>query len=94
MENLIIKDEEFINYADSLININNAVENELASLVNILSDVCTKVVTEGDFHKNLEAFVSKLSEMEGELSFLLEIEKTIATDFISEIDEIDNTVYK
>lgn len=94
MEDLIIKDEEFLNFADSLININNAIECELESLVNILSKVVTDVVNEGNFHKNLKDFVSKLSEMEDELSFLLEIEKTIATDFISDIDEIDNTVYK
>lgn len=93
MDNLIIKDEEFLNYKDCLSSINESIESELSVLVDILSNVSTEIVKEGDFHTNLESFVTKLSEMKGELSYVLEVEDEMAKDYISQIDEIDKTVF-
>lgn len=93
MEDLIIKDEEFTDYNSTLENIRDSIEGELQKLINILTEVCNDVVTDGNFHTNLEAFVAKMANMKDNLFYVTEVVNNISTDLISDIDEIDETIY-
>ena len=93
MQELIVKDEEFSSYKDTLCGIENSIEAEMSTLVKILSSVCDDVVVDGNFHENLVNFVARLSEMKGELSNISRVSDDVASEFVEDIDEIDKSIY-
>lgn len=93
MLDLIIKDEEFSSFENDLKNIDTKIEEELNSLISILTYTCAVVVTEGDFHTNLKAFTNKLSDLKGELGYVTSLEENISSEFISDVDALDSSLY-
>ncbi|MCM1083776.1 MAG: hypothetical protein NC393_09755 [Clostridium sp.] len=93
MYNLIIDDEEFEGFSESIGYLTTSLENRYASIVNKLRLLCTEGVTEGAFHDNLVAYVEALDMMQGQLQFVTEELQRLSAEFIAKIDEIDGAVY-
>lgn len=94
MYNLIIDDEEFEGFSESIGYLTASLENRYDSIVNKLRLLCTEGVTEGAFHDNLVAYVEALDMMQGQLRFVTEELQRLSTEFITKIDEIDSVVYE
>lgn len=93
MQNLIVNDQEFVGYAESIEHLNLAMENTFASVIKQLRIVCCDGVTEGDFHDNLLAFIESLEMMQGQMQYFTNAMKKMANEFVAEIDEIDGDIY-
>lgn len=93
MQELIINDDDFIGFSQSIQYLTQSMEACYTAIINKLRTVCDDGVTEGTFNENLKAYVSALEMMQGQLQFVTEELDRIAKEFISEIDEIDGEIY-
>lgn len=93
MQDLIICDEEFENYSDAILNLNNALEGRYTSIINQLQIAHDDAYTYGAFHDNLQTFINALTGMQGQLYYVTNKLQTLIDEFIKEIDEIDGDIY-
>lgn len=93
MQDLIVSDEEFEAFSESIGYLTNSLENRYLSIINKLKMLCIEGVTEGSFRDNLVAYAQALENMQGQLYFVTDELQRLSKGFIAKIDEIDKAVY-
>lgn len=88
MEELYIVDEEFENYKEIIMEIDNAIEIKLSDIIAALAKACD-AISEGNLHINLSSYVEKLSTMKGQLVYLTSEMQTDSENFCTDIATID-----
>ena len=88
MQELYIVDEEFEQYKEVILEINEEIEQKLSKIISALHKAET-AVSYGTFHRNLGAYVEKLCVMQGQLGYLTSQMKLDATSYVQMIELLD-----
>ena len=93
MKNLIVCDEDYETYKTKIAEIDCALEERLAFIIEQLQYAYNEAFDGLTFHKNLGTFITYLQSMQGQLYYLTNKMSTDADRFVEEIDVIDDIVY-
>lgn len=93
MKDLIVCDEEYETYKTKIAEIDSALEERLAFIIEQLQYAYQAGFVDGVFHNNLGIFITYLQSMQGQLYYLTNKMSTDADKFVEEIDVIDDIVY-
>lgn len=93
MKDLVVCDEDYEAYKTKIAEIDSALEERLAFIIEQLTEAYENGFQGGDFHKNLGVFITYLQSMQGQLYYLTNKMSTDADKFLEEIDVIDDIVY-
>lgn len=93
MKDLIVCDEDYEAYKTKIAEIDNALEERLAFIIEQLQFAYQFGFISGDFHDNLGAYIASLQSMQGQLCYFTSKINDVADGFIQKIDEIDVNLY-
>lgn len=93
MVEMKIRDEEIQSFSRSLVHAGVLVNDRIEELKNCLKNVYTYGISEGDFHNNLELYVTILDSLTSQIdSITLKCAKSIMT-YEYNIDNLDGDLY-
>ncbi len=88
-----IRDEEMETLSNNIMDLATQIDSRIQTLIEALTNVCMSGVSEGDFHNNLELYISVLQTLSSELpSWSTECDNTI-TNFLERLEEVDGNLY-
>lgn len=93
MKDLVVCDEDYEAYKTKIAEIDSALEERLAFIIEQLQFAYESAFLEGLFHDNLGIFIAYLQSMQGQLYYLTNKMSADAEKFVEEIDVIDDIVY-
>ncbi len=93
MADIIVKDESYSEMSTTYGEIATTMESRLDSYINILDNICSDGITDGNVHDNLVLFQNKVSTMKGELQACVSEVQELCTKFVEDIDEADSELY-
>lgn len=93
MDDLIVYDEEYQNYSDTLEGLSVSAEEQLEAYLESLSTVCESVITEGRVANNLKTFLLCAKGMKGITGERITAMRTALANYVSEIDTADEYIY-
>lgn len=93
MTEMKIRDEEIETLGRNLINLSAQIESRLSKLIKSLLLVCQYGISDGDFHNNLELYISVLESLRySVLSWSYECNYKII-QFLEQLDQVDGYLY-
>lgn len=93
MTEMKIRDEEMEALSNNIMDLATQIDSRIQTLIEALTNVCMSGVSEGDFHNNLELYISVLQTLSSELpSWSTECDNTI-TNFLERLEEVDGNLY-
>lgn len=93
MVDIKIRDEEIYNYSETVKELFDYMNTQLAKLKNQLQYVCDNGVISGNFHNNLQLFADTISSVNNDF-FTVGVDLGCAAEtYIDEINLIDSETY-
>lgn len=93
MIDMKIRDEELSSYKSDVVAIGELMNARLVGLRDILKNVCSEGVEEGDFHDNLLLFVDVLSGLTNDVNKITELISNDIDKYLTDIDQLDGSIY-
>ncbi len=93
MTEMKIRDEEMETLGRNLINLAAQIESRLSKLIQSLSLVCQYGISDGDFHNNLELYISILNSLKYSVYVWASECSNKIIQFLEQLDQVDGDLY-
>lgn len=93
-DNLVVYDEEFEAFSNTIVSIGKQAEANLKLLIEQLNVVAEAGISEGSVHNNLVTFISALQNMHGQLSSYTNALGQDVINYLNEVEVRDFSFYE